>query len=183
MERDLDSTGMNLRRLAHEVAETRRRMVIGGSFYVLGWVLVCLFTPVVRTYPWASAALALVVIGLAVARVVIRPPAEGGAAVLTRWLDLQWIIIQASAATWGGVVFWTLIDPVLTDARVALLIGAAGALAWAQIGRIVYGATDEKRGFMTVGGKQLLHPKTRLEMGVMEEECGALMTNFFKEKR
>ena len=59
MERDLDSTGMNLRRLAHEVAETRRRMVIGGSFYVLGWVLVCLFTPVVRTYPWASAALAL----------------------------------------------------------------------------------------------------------------------------
>ncbi|MBL7781397.1 MAG: nucleoside deaminase [Saprospiraceae bacterium] len=59
----------------------------------------------------------------------------------------------------------------------------AGALAWAQIGRIVYGATDEKRGFMTVGGKQLLHPKTRLEMGVMEEECGALMTRFFKEKR
>lgn len=59
----------------------------------------------------------------------------------------------------------------------------AGALAWAQIGRIVYGATDEKRGFMTVGGKQLLHPKTRLELGVLEAECGALMTHFFKEKR
>jgi diguanylate cyclase (GGDEF)-like protein len=126
MERDLESTGLNLRRLAHEVAETRRRMVIGGSFYVLGWVLVCLFTPVVRTYPWASAGLALVFIGLAVARIVVRPPVEGSADVLTRWLDLQWILIQTSAATWGGVVFWTLIDPVLTDARVALLIGAAG---------------------------------------------------------
>ncbi|MBK8429115.1 MAG: nucleoside deaminase [Lewinellaceae bacterium] len=59
----------------------------------------------------------------------------------------------------------------------------AGALAWAQIGRIVYGATDEKRGFMLAGGKQLLHPKTRLEMGIMEEECGALLKSFFKERR
>ena len=62
----------------------------------------------------------------ATARIVVRPPVEGSADVLTRWLDLQWILIQTSAATWGGVVFWTLIDPVLTDARVALLIGAAG---------------------------------------------------------
>ncbi|HOY08391.1 MAG TPA: nucleoside deaminase [Saprospiraceae bacterium] len=59
----------------------------------------------------------------------------------------------------------------------------AGALAWAQMGRIVYGATDEKRGFMVAGGKQLLHPKTRLEMGILEEECGELMTRFFREKR
>ena len=59
----------------------------------------------------------------------------------------------------------------------------AGALAWAQIGRIVYGATDEKRGFMVAGGKQLLHPKTRLEMGILEDECGELMTRFFREKR
>lgn len=59
----------------------------------------------------------------------------------------------------------------------------AGALAWAQLGRIVYGATDEKRGFMLYGGKDLLHPKTRLEMGIMEHECGQLMTNFFKSKR
>ncbi len=59
----------------------------------------------------------------------------------------------------------------------------AGALAWAQIGRIVYGATDEKRGFMLAGGKQLLHPKTRLEMGIMEAECGALLKTFFRERR
>lgn len=59
----------------------------------------------------------------------------------------------------------------------------AGALAWAQIGRIVYGATDEKRGFMRYGGKMLLHPKTKLEMGILEEECAGWMTAFFKEKR
>jgi len=59
----------------------------------------------------------------------------------------------------------------------------AGALAWAQIGRVVYGATDEKRGFMRVGGKDLLHPKTRLELGVLEEECGELMQRFFRERR
>ena len=126
MERDFESTGLNLRRLAQEVAETRRRMVIGGSFYVLGWVLVCLFTPVVRTYPLTSLAVAVLYIGLAVLRVTLRPPAGDAPEPMVRWLDLQWIIIQLSAATWGGVVFWTLIDPVLADARVALLIGAAG---------------------------------------------------------
>lgn len=59
----------------------------------------------------------------------------------------------------------------------------AGALAWAQMGRIVYGASDDKRGFMAAGGKALLHPKTRLEMGIMEAECAALMQSFFKGKR
>jgi tRNA(adenine34) deaminase len=59
----------------------------------------------------------------------------------------------------------------------------AGALAWAQMGRIVYGATDEKRGFMLAGGKSLLHPKTKLEMGIREEECAALLKTFFQERR
>jgi len=59
----------------------------------------------------------------------------------------------------------------------------AGALAWAQMGRVVYGATDEKRGFMLYGGKTLLHPKTKLEMGVLEHDCGMLMTAFFRGKR
>lgn len=59
----------------------------------------------------------------------------------------------------------------------------AGALAWAQFGRIVYGASDEKRGFMLYGGKNLLHPKTKLEMGVLEAECSTLLKAFFKDKR
>lgn len=59
----------------------------------------------------------------------------------------------------------------------------AGALAWAQIGKVVFGATDQKRGFMRHGGRDILHPKTVLELGIMEEECGSLMTDFFRKKR
>ncbi len=58
----------------------------------------------------------------------------------------------------------------------------AGGLAWSQLGRLVYGASDDKRGFMRFG-KSLLHPKTKVEFGIMMEECGTLMTNFFQTKR
>ncbi|MBK8044649.1 MAG: nucleoside deaminase [Haliscomenobacter sp.] len=58
----------------------------------------------------------------------------------------------------------------------------AGALAWAQVGRLVYGADDEKRGFMRFG-KALLHPKTRVECGILEEPCRRLMVAFFQGRR
>lgn len=58
----------------------------------------------------------------------------------------------------------------------------AGASYWTQINRIVYGAKEDKRGF-TKHGQNLLHPKTLLQGGVLSNECGALMTNFFKRKR
>ncbi len=57
-----------------------------------------------------------------------------------------------------------------------------GALAWAQLDRLVYGAADEKRGFMRFG-KTVLHPKTKVEYGIREEECRVLMKEFFKTKR
>lgn len=58
----------------------------------------------------------------------------------------------------------------------------AGALKWSQIGRIVYGAGDEKNGFMKFG-KEILHPKTKLEYGLLEAECADIIKNFFKKKR
>jgi len=58
----------------------------------------------------------------------------------------------------------------------------AGALGWAQISRIVYGASDEKRGFMRFA-PNALHPKTEVVAGVLEEECSKLMKDFFKAKR
>ncbi|MFM8450617.1 MAG: nucleoside deaminase [Haliscomenobacter sp.] len=58
----------------------------------------------------------------------------------------------------------------------------AGALAWAQVGRVVYGASDEKRGFLRFGSG-MLHPKTIQTTGVLESECRALMLAFFKERR
>ena len=58
----------------------------------------------------------------------------------------------------------------------------AGALQWAQIGRNVYGADDEKRGFMRYG-KSLLHPSTTIEFGILHEECSQLLKDFFRSKR
>lgn len=57
----------------------------------------------------------------------------------------------------------------------------AGALSWAQIGRIVFGAADEKRGFSRIGG--ILHPKTDVIGGVMSGECKELIQSFFAAKR
>lgn len=58
----------------------------------------------------------------------------------------------------------------------------AGAIGWSQLGRLVYGASDEKRGFQRFAPKAL-HPKTVVVSGVMEEECATLMKDFFKGKR
>ena len=58
----------------------------------------------------------------------------------------------------------------------------AGALYWSQISRVVYGAADEKRGFMKYG-KEMLHPKTKVEYGVLHQECSDLLKRFFKERR
>ncbi|HNR09477.1 MAG TPA: nucleoside deaminase [Saprospiraceae bacterium] len=58
----------------------------------------------------------------------------------------------------------------------------AGALKWAQIGRLVYGAADEKYGFMKFG-REILHPKTKVEYGLLEEPCSKLIKQFFKKKR
>lgn len=58
----------------------------------------------------------------------------------------------------------------------------AGAIGWSQLGRLVYGAADPKRGF-SVYAPQALHPKTEVKSGVMEGACGKLMKDFFKRKR
>jgi len=58
----------------------------------------------------------------------------------------------------------------------------AGALSWAKLDRLVYGASDDKRGFMQFG-KRMLHPKTKVEFGIRMEECSGLMTRFFEERR
>ena len=57
----------------------------------------------------------------------------------------------------------------------------AGALYWSQIGRLVYGATDSKRGYHLFGN--LLHPKTEVVQGVLEDVCSQLVKDFFLQRR
>lgn len=58
----------------------------------------------------------------------------------------------------------------------------AAALAWAQVGKVVYGASDPKRGY-SLFSPSLLHPRTEVECGVLEKECGELVSSFFKKIR
>ena len=86
--------------------------------------------------------------------------------------------ITAAAATLGGkyltqCTLYVTLEP---------CVMCAGAIGWAQIRRVVYGATDDKRGF-TRFAPQALHPKCTISTGVMEKECKELVQTFFRNKR
>ncbi len=86
--------------------------------------------------------------------------------------------ITAAASTLGGkylkgCTLYVTVEP---------CVMCAGALAWSQVDRVVYGAADPKRGYTTVGG-HIFHPKTEVEGGVLAAECEALMKEFFKGLR
>ena len=74
----------------------------------------------------------------------------------------------------------------LTDCTVYVTIEpcamCAGALGWSQAARLVWGASDPKKGYTLIRG-QLIHPKTIVNSDVLANECGGIMTRFFKSKR
>ena len=86
--------------------------------------------------------------------------------------------ITAAASSLGGKY--------LTDCTLYVTVEpcvmCAGAIGWSQLGRLVYGAPDEKRGYRRYA-PQALHPKTEVVSGVMQEECAALMKQFFQTRR
>ena len=86
--------------------------------------------------------------------------------------------ITSAAAALGGKY--------LTDCTLYVTLEpcvmCAGAIGWAQLARVVFGAGDEKRGYRRFA-PQVLHPKTEVECGVLAGECIALMKDFFAKKR
>lgn len=86
--------------------------------------------------------------------------------------------ITAAASTLGGKY----LNECTLYVTVEPCVMCAGAIGWAQLGRLVYGAPDEKRGFQRFA-PQGIHPKTQVTEGVLPEECAALMKSFFKGKR
>jgi tRNA(adenine34) deaminase len=89
------------------------------------------------------------------------------------------IIALSSAASYLGSKY---LEDCTLYVTLEPCVMCAGALYWSQIGRIVYGAADEKRGFMRFG-KKIIHPKTKLEFGVLQSECLEIIQSFFKKKR
>ncbi len=86
--------------------------------------------------------------------------------------------ITAAADALGGKY----LDVCTLYVTVEPCVMCAGAIGWSQLGRLVYGAPDAKRGY-SVYAPHALHPRTEVVSGVMEEECRTLMKEFFKSKR
>lgn len=90
----------------------------------------------------------------------------------------EMLAITAAANALGGKY--------LTDCTLYVTVEpcvmCAGALAWSQLSRIVYGASDPKRGF-SVFAPDALHPRTEVTKGVLAEECANLMKDFFQRRR
>lgn len=86
--------------------------------------------------------------------------------------------ITAAANALGGKY----LDVCTLYVTVEPCVMCAGAIGWSQMGRVVYGASDPKRGYAAFAPKAL-HPKTEVTAGVLAEECGALMKEFFRRKR
>lgn len=86
--------------------------------------------------------------------------------------------ITAAANALGGKY----LDVCTLYVTVEPCVMCAGAIGWSQLGRLVYGATDPKRGY-SVYAPNALHPRTQVTTGVLEEECAQLMKDFFKRKR
>jgi len=86
--------------------------------------------------------------------------------------------ITAAANALGGKY----LDACTLYVTVEPCIMCAGAIGWAQVGRLVYGASDPKRGYAAFA-PAALHPKTAVTAGVLADECAALMRAFFKCKR
>jgi tRNA(adenine34) deaminase len=84
--------------------------------------------------------------------------------------------VITAAANWLGGKYLTGCTIYVTLEPCAM---CAGAIGWSQAERLVYGASDEKKGYTLVKG-QLLHPKTTVTQGILESECKELMVRFFK---
>ena len=86
--------------------------------------------------------------------------------------------ITAAANALGGKY----LDVCTLYVTVEPCVMCAGAIGWSQLGRLVCGAADPKRGY-SVYAPNALHPRTQVTTGVLEEECAQLMKDFFKRKR
>ncbi len=87
--------------------------------------------------------------------------------------------ITAAAQTLGGKY--------LTDCTLYVTVEpclmCAGAIAWSQLRRIVYGAADEKRGYSSLTYESPFHPRAEVISGVLADECASLMRDFFRQRR
>ena len=165
------------RRLTQEVDDTYQRALVGGVFYLAGWLVVGISGDAFTRAPEASWALVLAFIALSIARVVHRPPAEAeadaNAAAQTRWLRNHWGIVVLTTALWGGVFCWTMVDPGFGRAQPAALLSTLGlATAFAH-------AFTMRRSFAFAGIALLYLPGLLLLWGNPAHRPSALVMSVY----
>ena len=120
------SLGASLR-LQQEVADTYRHALIGGYFYLAGWLVVAIYGQTFKHSPIISWSLTLVFLGLAIARRLHKRPLENvDATVFNQWLKWHWSIVLSTTALFGLVFVWTLIDERLAAGHTAVLLSTMG---------------------------------------------------------
>jgi len=161
------------RRLTQEVDDTYQRALVGGVFYLAGWLVVGISGDAFARAPVASWALVLAFIALAITRVVHRPPGDADAAALTRWLRNHWGIVIVTTALWGAVFCWTMLDPGFGRARPAALLSTLGlATAFAH-------AFTMRRSFAFFGIGVLYLPGLLLLWGNTTDRPSALVMSVY----
>ena len=133
------------RRLAQEVGDTYRLALVGGTFYLAGWLVVGIYGDAFSRAPFVSWMLVLVFVALTIVRFVHRPPRADDTARRPAWLRYHWAIIIVSTAIWGEVFCWVILDPGFGRAQTAALLGTLGlATAFAH-------GFSMRRGFAFIG--------------------------------
>ncbi|HEX4853427.1 GGDEF domain-containing protein [Arenimonas sp.] len=183
-----DASPVQAPRLVREVADTRQRLVTGGLFYLLGWLVVAAPSDVMQSHAALGALVGVAFLLLAALRYWPRPPAEEAPmAQLQAWLDTRWWVVLATAALWGGVLSWTLLDPHMAPGRTAaLLCTIAFATAFAhnyslRLGRAALGIAliyAPAPILMPYSGES---PSVVITLGVYTVYLGLVMVRSYRE--
>ena len=107
-------------RLGQEITDTHRRMLVGGVFYLVGWLIVGGYGGAFARNPGPAWLLAAAFLSLAIARHVVRPPTDLVAG--RRWLVWNWAVVIATAVCWGAASLWAQIDPGFAASHSAVLL-------------------------------------------------------------
>ncbi len=114
-------------RLKQEVADTYRLAMIGGYFYLAGWLVVAIYGEAFTHSPVIAWGLTVLFLCLAIVRRLHKPPVEhADASTLNRWLMLHWSIVLTTTTLFGVLFLWTQIDPRLAAGHTAVLLSTMG---------------------------------------------------------
>lgn len=164
---------VQFRRLVQEAADTYQSALVGGTFYLLAWMVVGAYGGAFARMPLASWGLALAFATLAGARFLHRPRPSPAAGARVAWLYRHWGIVLATTALWGGVFCWTMLDPGFERARTASLLSTLG------LATAIAHTFSMRRGFALAGLGLLYLPGLVLLWGDPSERATALVMTIY----